>query len=88
MDKYLNDALNVWLEENESEVNVKEYVRAFRFAGLTRENSYNFKRLTETEINAIESKLYEKLGQVIEDIMTGYNSMNDSDLDYDYSDYD
>lgn len=56
MDKYLNDALNVWLEKNESEVNVKEYVRAFIFAGLTRENSYNFKRLTENEINVAKSK--------------------------------
>lgn len=55
---------------------------------LASSDTIYYEDLTETEINAIESKLYEKLGQVIEDIMPGYNSMNDSDLDYDYSDYD
>lgn len=55
MDRKMNDALNVWLDEHKEEINRDEYIKAIRFAGLTREMAYEFKELSNDELNAIKS---------------------------------
>ena len=55
MDRKMNDALNVWLDKHKDEIDKDEYIRAIKFTGRTREKAYEFKELSNDELNAIKS---------------------------------
>lgn len=55
MDDYINAALNVYMENN-SQLNKENFISTMKFVGLTREVPYNFRELTQDEINIFKTK--------------------------------
>ncbi len=55
MDDYINAALNIYMINNKK-INKEEFISTMKFVGITREKPYNFRELTQDEINVFKTK--------------------------------
>ena len=76
MDDYINACLNVYMHKKQ--INPEKFNRTCSFVGITREVPYEFKILTQNELNSFKSK--NKIDKMIEDAESFLNKVKSKSI--------